>query len=506
MNTFSSPDSNARALIIGASIAGLLAARVLSEHYREVVLLERDELPEGAAPRKGTPHALHPHGLLARGRQVLEELFPGLTDALVAQGARAGDLLADAVFNAGRHRFAQGRCGIGGIVVSRLLLEAELRRRVLSLTNVRAMTGSHVRQPVLDEASQRVVGVSVSRSDGDTTVPADLAVDCTGRASRTPSWLEGWGYAAPEEDRVTVGLRYTTAYFARPQPMHGEPNVVICSATPLQPRPGVLLAQEPAGGGPPRWVLGVGGYAGDHPGGTLEAVRERTRTMGCEELMRVCRDNEPIGALLQYEFPFSQRRRYEQLERFPSNYLVLGDALASFNPIYGQGMTVTVCQALALRDALRSGDLAALRRRFFAAAAKLIDTPWQLAVGADLALPFVAGPRSVPQRLIDRYIARLHRAAVHDARVALAFLKVVHLLEPPSSLFAPAVALRVLLRSGRSIRSDGLPPCHEGNAQALGQVPSRGAAGARDATRPTPASNCVGTDRFEPKENHAQPR
>ena len=326
------------------------------------------------------------------------------------------------------------------------------------------------------------VGKGADGSGGETTLAADLVIDCTGRGSRTPAWLQCWGYPAPEEVRVTVGLRYTTAYFPRgPKKSEDEPNVVICSATPLLPRPAVLLAQEPeAGGGCARWVIGVGGYAGDPPGATLEALRKRTLEMGCDELIRACHASEPIGDVLRFQFPFSQRRRYERLARFPDNYLVMGDALTSFNPIYGQGMTVAACEALALRDALQEIEPLALRQRFFAAAAKLIDTPWQLAVGADLALPFVEGPRSLPQRLIGAYIARLHRAAVHDVNVSLAFQKVVHLLAPPSSLFAPGIVARVLV-GGSSVRhrlSEGsgvaARTCTPANAAYSAHPPSAG--------------------------------
>ena len=212
----------------------------------------------------------------------------------------------------------------------------------------------------------------------------------------------------------------------------------------------------------------------------LEALRKRTLEMGCDELIRACHASEPIGDVLRFQFPFSQRRHYERLARFPDNYLVMGDALTSFNPIYGQGMTVAACEALALRDALQEIEPLALRQRFFAAAAKLIDTPWQLAVGADLALPFVEGPRSLPQRLIGAYIARLHRAAVHDVNVSLAFQKVVHLLAPPSSLFAPGIVARVLV-GGSSVRhrlSEGsgvaARTCTPANAAYRAHPPSAG--------------------------------
>jgi 2-polyprenyl-6-methoxyphenol hydroxylase-like FAD-dependent oxidoreductase len=443
------PTTHRRAVIIGASMAGLLAARVLSERFAEVVLLERDALPEQAAPRKGTPQAVHPHGLLARGSQILDELFPGFTEALVAQGGLSGDIGAKVAVDANGQRFACSTAGVHGLAVSRLAIEAELRCRVRGLSGVRLLTDVDVLAPVHEDS--RVVGVRWQRRDGSAaqTMAAALVVDCSGRGSHGPVWLREWGYAPPTEERVQIGLAYTSAYFRR---VPGQPPLtcVIGAATAELPRPSILIAQEPLPGGEPRWVAGVGGYAGDHVEPTREAMAERARQIHSPEIAALAERGDMIGEPMRYSFPHSQRRHYEKLRRFPSGYLAMGDALASFNPIYGQGMTVAACEALALRAALAQG-LDGLAPRFFKSAARVIDVPWQLAVGGDLALPQVPGPRPFPVKLINAYVARVQRVAVHDAVVARAFVRVMHMLAPPPSLFAPAVLWRVW-RGNRAIR------------------------------------------------------
>ena len=444
-----------RAIVIGASLAGLLAARVLSERYDEVVLLERDPLPDRAAPRKGTPHAVHPHGLLARGREAIEALFPGFTDALVAQGAMVGDIGTEVAVDANRARFARRPAGVLGLAASRLAIEAELRRRVRALPGVHVLDDVDVQAPVHGEG--RVVGVRCRGGDAEPqTLAAALVLDCTGRGSRSPAWLREWGYDAPPEERVTVGLAYSSAYFRRDASVKPTVTVVVGAATAELPRPSILIAQEPDGEGRARWVAGVGGYAGDHVDTTLEALRRRAAEIGNREIEALAAHGEPIGPVMRYVFPHSQRRHYERLRRFPQGYLAMGDALASFNPIYGQGMTVAACEALALRDALARGprDLA---RRFFKEAARIIDTPWQLAVGGDLALPSVAGPRPFPLKWINAYVDRVQRAAVDDAVVAHAFIRVMHLLAAPPSLFAPAVAWRVWRHRGTARTGSAVP-------------------------------------------------
>ena len=444
----STPTTHRRAMVIGASMAGLLAARVLSECFTEVLLLERDPLPDRAGPRKGTPHAVHPHGLLARGRQILDELFPGFTEALVAQGGLSGDIGTEVAVDANGRRFARSPAGVHGLAVSRLAIEGELRRRVRALPGVRLLTEIDVLAPVHEDG--RVVGVRWQRRDGSAaeTMAAAMVVDCSGRGSRSPAWLREWGYEPPTEERVQIGLAYTSAYFKRAV---GQPplTVVIGAATAALPRPSILIAQEPADDGQPRWVAGVGGYAGDHVDITREAMAERARQTQSPEIGALAERGEMIGEPMRYNFPHSQRRHYEKLRRFPSGYLAMGDALASFNPIYGQGMTVAASEALALRAALTHG-LDGLAPRFFRAAAHVIDAPWHLAVGGDLALPQVPGPRPFPVKLINAYVARLQCVAVHDAVVAAAFVKVMHMLAPPPSLFAPAVVWRVW-RGGRQL-------------------------------------------------------
>ncbi len=442
-----------RAAVIGASMAGLLAARILAERFDDVVLLERDDLPDGAAARKGTPQAVHPHGLLARGRQVLDDLFPGFSDALVAQGALAGDAGSEVALDANGRRLARVTLGVRGLAASRLAIEAEVRRRVRALPNVRVTTGVEVLAPVHEDG--RVVGLRWQPRDAGTvadceprTLATTLVVDCSGRGSRTPGWLREWGYEAPTEERVQIGLAYTSAYFRRAP---GQPPLacVIGAATAELPRPSILIAQEPDAEGRERWVAGVGGYAGDHVPVSRDAMAERARRIGNAEIASLAERGEMIGEPMRYAFPHSQRRRYERLRRFPAGLLVMGDAMASFNPIYGQGMTVAACEALALRAALGDG-IDGLAGRFFRAAAKVVDSPWQIAVGGDLALPAVQGARPLPVRVVNAYLARVHRAAVHDVDVAGAFVKVVHMLERPETLFAPRVLWRVWRAGGRA--------------------------------------------------------
>ena len=422
------------AVVIGASMGGLTVARVLAEAYRTVTVVDRDALPDGPEQRGGVPQGRHAHGLLARGRLALEELFPGLSDDLVSRGAIQADLMAAARWYQNGVRQASADSGLDGLLVSRPLLEAAVRDRVRALPNVRVLAGRTVTGLVLTPDNRRVVGVRV----GDRILDCDLAVDASGRTSRSPDWLHTAGYQRPPVDEVKMGIGYTTRTYRRTPQHAGGALAVLVGADPAHPRPAAMLAVEGD-----RWTLTLGGYAGDHPPLDDHGFLAFARSLPAPELAEVIRTAEPVGDPIAFRYPKSVRRRYERLRGFPAGYLVAADAMCSFNPIYGQGMTVAAAEALALRDCLAAGERE-LARRFFAAAAKIVDVPWSLAAGADLRFAHVPGPRPLPVRLINAYVARLQRTAAHDTVVGIAFMRVANLIDPPSVLFRPGVVLRVL--------------------------------------------------------------
>jgi 2-polyprenyl-6-methoxyphenol hydroxylase-like FAD-dependent oxidoreductase len=445
--------SRRHAVVIGASMAGLLAARVLGETYDHVTLLDRDRWPERAEPRGGVPHGRHAHGLLARGREVLEQLFPGLTAELVAAGAVAGDLQADCRWYADGGHLAMAPSGLRGLAVSRPALEHAIRQRVLDQRAVRIETGVAVRGLVHDAATRQVTGV-VTTDVGTDGPPvrraADLVVDASGRGSRTPEWLGELGYQTPAEEKVRVDVSYATRHFRRAPGSAGDAIAVIVAATPESARGGALIRQEGD-----RWIMTLGAYHGDRAPLDLPGFRSWAAEQA-PELGEVARTADPLDDGRYFRFPASTRRRYERLRRFPERFVVLGDAVCSFNPVYGQGMTVAAVEALALRDCLATG-VDGLGRRFFAAIAPAVDVPWQVAAGADLGLPGTPGRPPLPVRLINRYVGRLQRAGRHDPELAAAFLQVANLKAAPPSLLRPSRLVRVLLRGGRRSAASNRP-------------------------------------------------
>lgn len=429
------------AIVIGASMGGLLAARALADFYTTVTVLERDEFPAADTPRKGVPQGRHTHGLLARGSEVLEAFFPGYNAEVVAQsGGLIGDVANDVIWIGRNVRLANGKSDLDGLLASRPVLEGHLRRRLLALPNVCATENCSVRGLVADAAGKSVIGVS-ARVGGkpEETIHADLVVDATGRGSSSAAWLQQLGYLPPAQERVHIGICYMTrTYRRRPGDLGGKLGIVVAGSAPNW-RNGVMLAQENDS-----WTISTGGFLGDDAPDDDQGFLAYLATLPTMEMHDIVARGEPLSGFNRYRYAESQRRRYEKLSRFPGNYLVFGDAFCSFNPIYGQGMTVAAQEALMLQQCLSAGTKN-LARRFFKAAATIVDIPWHIAVGSDLRNQRVKGARTPMLRFINWYIDKLHLAAMEDSTLATTFLKVVNLMMPPSSLLRPAIARRVWL-------------------------------------------------------------
>jgi 2-polyprenyl-6-methoxyphenol hydroxylase-like FAD-dependent oxidoreductase len=312
---------------------------------------------------------------------------------------------------------------------------------------------------------QRVTGARVRR-DGraEEAVAADLVIDATGRGSRIPTWLGAVGLPAPAEDRVRIGLGYASrVYRARPGALAGDLGIVRAPVPP-RGRGGGLAVLEGD-----RWMVTLIGVLGDHPPIDPVGFLDFARSLPGPDIHDAVATAEPLDDPVPFRFPASVRRRYERLPIFPERLLVLGDAFCSFNPIYGQGMTVAALEALALRDRFRRGH-PPQSRAFHRRVARIVDAPWELVVGGDLAFSGVEGRRTPKTRILGAYVDRLHSAAATDTKLATAFLRVAALVDPPTALMSPRIALRVL-RHGRRTPAghphhDTAPVDSEGQRQA----------------------------------------
>jgi 2-polyprenyl-6-methoxyphenol hydroxylase-like FAD-dependent oxidoreductase len=431
------------AVVIGGSVAGLLAARAAAPHFKQVTLLERNLLTAGAATRKGVPQSAHAHAMLVTGRRHIEQFFPGFGDELVARGALRNDLTGDTVRYVNGALHLRRPSGFPGLLASRTLIESVVRGRLAEVPNVTIRSEADVAALVLHADRRSVAGVRLraqaDQAEGE-LIAADLVIDAAGRGSRLPEWLRTLGLSAPPEERLQVDITYTTQWLQRtPGQLNGTASMAIGDGL----RSALLLAQEDG-----RWVLTLAAYGKQAAAADSASMRRFADALPMPDISTLLAQSAPLAPATLMHFPHNQRRRYEQLRDLPDGVVVCGDAFCSFNPIYGQGMSVAAMQASALAAALEGGDADACRR-YLQAAAKVIDAPWSMGARND-ALLLGLGTRTRASRAIDRYLERLHRSATVDLDIALALLQVVHLVNKPASLFTPSMIWRSWRQSRRA--------------------------------------------------------
>ncbi len=447
--------------MLGGSVAGLLAARVLSDHADSVVVVEPDTLGAdqdaiaggnvaigefGGARRSGVPQGAQLHALLGMGRLQLDRWFPGMSDELLADGA----VLCE---GPRVHQYVDGRRKIvipGHDLISstRPFLEARIQRRVLGLDNVTAVRGRVVGLRFCSGSRGRVVGAYyLPAGEPDCArrecLAADFVVDATGRSSRLGVWLEKAGWRAPALERIRIDLGYATAGFRRGAELP-DVRALTSLAGPApagKPQPDAAALAEVEGG---RWMLVLAAYGDRRPTDDPQAFLARCRAVAAAPVREVADSCEPLGPLAVHRVPDSRRRDFLGLPGFPGGLVAVGDAAASFNPVYGQGMTSAALHASCLSAYLRSG--AAVdepARGYFERLRVVVDAAWNLSALGDLAQPHVNGPYPKGYRAAKWYSELLLRATMTDPEVNRRFLDVVNMCAHPRLLSRPGTALRV---------------------------------------------------------------
>jgi 2-polyprenyl-6-methoxyphenol hydroxylase-like FAD-dependent oxidoreductase len=439
------------AVVLGAGMAGLLTARVLSEFYRAVTVVERDFLLDQPAQRKGVPQGRHLHNFLSRGPQVLAVLFPGILDELVAAGAVVVDIadLSRIYARIGRYElYRTGKLADPSELVlyqaSRPFMEFHVRRRVCALGNVTVLDGHEAIEPLT--AGGAVTGMRITnRGNGiDSVLNADLVVDAMGRGTRTPAFLKAQGLDTPPESGTASTWAYSSQLMRIPHGRITERMVFINEGrrVPL----GLMVAYEHN-----TWMLAIARStdSGNPPADFTEALAAAEQILPAT-IMSALWDAKPIGDIAISRNTAALWRRYDRMPRFPAGLIAIGDALCNLNPIYGQGMTMAALQALALRDSLRVGT-ADLPQRFFDAAAGHIAPVWAMNQANDR--PPSTRTRRGLRRPLAKWIGNAAlKAAASDVTVAERFLRVRNLIDPPTGLQNPALLSRILLANLRNLR------------------------------------------------------
>lgn len=449
------------AIVIGGSMAGMCAARVLADHYARVTVLDRDTYPADITHRRGVPQSHHAHALLARGQQELEGLFPGYTEALVGAGALKFD------FNQGFAIFRmwgwspRAPAGLETLWASRPLVEGVARAHLRRTPNVELREGVVVEDLVIErEPRPRAAGVVVRDANGATTpLHADLVVDASGRGTKAPKWMQSAGLSRPEEETVEAFAGYASRFYRRP-PASARPaqwwwdGLWVEMVPPHFPRGGVAFPLEHD-----RWLVTLVGFARDYPPQDEAGFLDFAGSLYSPILREALDLATPESDIVINRSMTNRFRRYDTWRDVLDGFVAVGDGVCAFNPVYGQGMSAAAASASILRDTLRrlGPDARALPRAFFRAQANFLGTVWALSAGADFIWPTTEGKRPAGAGIVAPYFQILFESIHLDPNVTRRALRAFHLLDPPATLFRPsligAAVASTLRRRARSLRT-----------------------------------------------------
>lgn len=416
-------------------MAGLLAARVLSDHFAEVTIVERDSLPDGADFRPTVPQGRHAHALIERGRRILEALLPGIQDEILAAGGRLIDGHRDLSWMSWYGECLRFASDLPMLCVSRLLLEQQVRRRVLALPKIAARQVAPV--AALDGSPTRVTGVRLANGE---VITADLVVDASGRESAAPHWLEELGATPPTDTTVKPFIGYSTRWYEAPPTKVWERDAVI--ATALPPHYTRTMFMVPIGN--KQYIVTLAGMNRDYPPTSESGFMEFASTLGVPGIVEWLEAARPLGPIYGFRFEQNRLRHFERC-KLPGGFIAVGDAVASFNPIYGQGMT-TASMGIELLATMLSERIEPdeLSRKYHRRLAKLLAPAWTQTTTEDLRYPGTEGTRSASQKMARAYVDRVFLLATTMPEVKLALFNVLGMIEPAAHLFQPKLLWRVL--------------------------------------------------------------
>lgn len=451
------------ALVIGSGIAGLLAARVLLNHFEHITIVERDSLPDQPQARPGVPQAVQSHAILVRGQRILEQLFPGLNTELQAAGAISVDWGADVIYQSSLGTAPRLPSDLITSVCSRPLLEWVIRRRLIAHAmfqgnRLRFLEAAQVKQLLTDKSQSRVTGVQLRQGRASDEwnnsqireLTADLIIDASGRNSALPKRLEELGYPTPDETVIDANLGYTTRWYERPADSQVDGKVLlVLPEPPHDSRCGILTAIEGD-----RWLLSLYSFGQEYPPTDDAGFLEFARTLSSPILYEAVKDARPLSPVYSYRRTENRLRHYEQLSRFPAGIVTLGDAVFAFNPYHGQGMTTAALSALVLDRCLRQhwkrSQTASSKfgQHFQKQLARRLQSLWLRTTRRDSV--WLADENSTARKpnqinqLLRQYLKQMSLLSMNHPQVHRTMLEMYHLVKPSIAVFQPSIVAEVL--------------------------------------------------------------
>lgn len=431
-----------RAIVIGGSIAGLLSARVLTDYFDRVIIIDRDELPKVPQARRGVPQSVQPHVLFTKGYRILGEFFPGIAEKLQNNGALTVDWAREfRHFVEGWGLVAKQPSDIVSVTCSRYLLEWTIRQELLKLPRIEILEQSKVARLVYDVETNRVQGVQLHSKE---QIDGNLIVDASGRGSQAPQWLEQIGHTPAPETVVNPFLGYATRRYKLPDIQPDWKVMLISQSPPKNTRLGYLARIENG-----ELIATLGGYGKDFPPLDNKGFLEFAKSLAQPDFYQAIAPCTPTSPIYAHRATANRLRDYDKIE-LPTGFIALGDAVCALCPVYGQGMTIAALGAKTLQAWLDKSSPGKLDNNGFQKQlTKNNSFHWMLATSQDSRFPTTIGGKQSKEGTVDKlmkgYMNKLISKSASEPKLRLMFLEVAHLLRSPLYLYHPAVIWQVLI-------------------------------------------------------------
>jgi 2-polyprenyl-6-methoxyphenol hydroxylase-like FAD-dependent oxidoreductase len=437
-NARSVPQLGERAIVIGAGMAGLITARVLADGFEEVLIIDRDTLPDSPAARSGVPQNRHLHAIHGSAQTILDQLFPSYSSMLESAGAVSIDVMKEFdIYLAGDY-LAPGHSSGLIYCASRPLFEYVLRTRVENHSAIECWAGCHFLDYSFDNDGNCLNGIII-REEGQSEqeLLGDLVVDATGRMSRTAELLQKHDFPAPQVTKTEIDLSYSSTIVDRPS---SSCHAVWAPAEPPRTRGGGVLPIEDD-----QWQVMLHGIHGDAPPLKPDPYKQYAESLPISAVSTIL-DDRPLDedSIYHYPFPTNRRIHYERLDEFPERLVVVGDAIASFNPIYGHGISIAALESLMLHEILREGKLRKIGPRFFDQIQPLLDVAWLIAAGNNENHSMITSPKALWSEAMMWYLIRVMKGAHTDGDLREILVRVLTLETPPMELMKPHTIWRTI--------------------------------------------------------------
>ena len=432
-----------KAIVIGGSIAGLLTARVLSDHFEEVLLIEKDNYTDTDQVRKGTPQANHLHLLLVKGKEILLDFFPELEGELVKNGANKIDFLNDGRFYLPSGWAQKFESGVVTFTCTRTLLEKTIRHQVQKISKIKIHENKTISSFVLENPNK--ISLTTTKNE---KIHADLIVDCTGRNTRTPDWLEKINYPKLTETRVDSFVGYATRRYIPSKNVKREWKMLAILNNPTtNPRLGSIYPIEDG-----KWLVFLSGIGKVYPPTEENGFLEFAKSLESKELYDAMKDATPDSEIYGYQVKGSRRYHCESMSRWPENFIMLGDAVAVFNPFYGQGITSAALGVKLLDNMLRNKNFNKnFTKKFQKKLSKTISLPWILGTSEDLRWPTTVGKKpNTITKFVQNHAQKVLLLGPKSKLATKSFLQMMHMIKSPIIIFHPKILLQLIINSTKN--------------------------------------------------------